>query len=332
MTEFLNGLPQDVQQELRAQGIVTDVQLAEVPQDWRDARVDPGLMPKMETRRAGQGRAMGARGRVNPGSPLMRARAGSAGRHAKLLAHLKGLGRLKTSSSLVGAFPEVGDQGQHGVCVGFATSDSLQFRTGKPMSPWAAHRAAKEADGEPHEDGTRQYYALSHFYRTGHLRAPDYRYADWLKARALAPRAHLAEPWKIDGFVDLLTPGEDFGYVVDLIRAIVSGALDPQRGGDPVPISVGLFEGYDSYSTEQTGMLRLNLPGEAMVDGHAMVVVGYRDAEDPANPFGIGYFVVRNSWGDWARDNPFGYQGHALIPYAYLASAERLFEAYWLLR
>lgn len=332
MTGLLNTLPDNVRAELRARGIVTDAQLAEVPQSWRDEWIEPGLLPKLQTHRAAQRRAMGARGRVKAESPLMLARADSAGRHAKLLAHLEGLGALKRSASLVERFPKVGDQGQHGVCVGFATSDALQFRTGKLMSPWAAHRAAKDVDGYPDEDGTRQYFALSHFFRTGHLRAPDYRYSDWCAARPLAPKAHLADPWRIDGFVDLLTPDEDYSYVVDLIRAIVSGALDPKRGGDPVPISVALFDGYDSYSTEQTGMLRLNLPGEETVGGHAMVVVGYRDADDPANPFGIGYFVVRNSWGDWARDNPFGYQGHALIPYAYLASAERLFEAYWLLR
>lgn len=332
MTDFLIGLPEAVQRELRAHGIVTDEQLAEAPQAWREARVEPGLLPPSAPRRAGRARAMGARGKAEADSPMMRARAGNARRQAKLLSHLKALGRLKTAASLVGQFPPTGDQGRHGVCVGFATSDALQFRTGKPMSPWAAHRAAKEVDGFPDEEGTRQYFALSHFYRTGHLRAPDYRYADWRAARPLGPKAHLAEPWRIDGFVDLLTPGEDLGYVIDLIRAIVSGALDPARGGDPVPISVGLFEGYDSASTEKTGLLRLNLPGEAMVDGHAMVIVGYRDADDPANPFGIGYFIVRNSWGDWAPENPFGYQGHALIPYGYLASAERLFEAYWLLR
>lgn len=265
MIDFLNTLPGDVQAELRAHGIVSDVQLADVPQDWREARVGPGFEPQSGTRRSGQMRAMGARGWVQDDSPLMRARAGSASRHTRLLAHLKGLGPLKTSASFVGQFREIGDQGQHGVCVGFATSDTLEFRTGKRMSPWAAHRAAKEVDGYPDEEGTRQYYALSHFYRTGHLRAPEYSYADWLKARTLAPMAHLAEPWKIEGFVDLLTPGEDYAYVVDLIRAIVSGALEPKRGGDPVPISVALFEGYDSYSTEQTGMLRLNLPGEEMV-------------------------------------------------------------------
>jgi C1A family cysteine protease len=43
--------------------------------------------------------------------------------------------------------------------------------------------------------------------------------------------------------------------------------------------------------------------------------VGYVD--DDAVPGG-GYFIVRNSWGDyWAADSPEA-PGHALIPYAYV--------------
>ena len=60
-----------------------------------------------------------------------------------------------------------------------------------------------------------------------------------------------------------------------------------------------------------------------------MCIVGYIDGEDPTNPFGLDYVLVRNSWGPiWAAGNPFGAPGHALIPFAALTRPGDLMDAW----
>lgn len=60
-----------------------------------------------------------------------------------------------------------------------------------------------------------------------------------------------------------------------------------------------------------------------------MCIVGYLDATDAANPFGVNYLLVRNSWGPlWAAGNPLGAPGHALIPDAALTRPGDLIEAW----
>jgi C1A family cysteine protease len=55
----------------------------------------------------------------------------------------------------------------------------------------------------------------------------------------------------------------------------------------------------------RTGVVPLPGAGETALGGHAVLAVGYDDAE--------GRFLVRNSWGaDW------GQGGHFTLPYAYL--------------
>jgi len=58
-----------------------------------------------------------------------------------------------------------------------------------------------------------------------------------------------------------------------------------------------------------------------------MCVVGYIDGKDPANPYGLSYFMVRNSWGNtWAAENPFNAPGHAMIPAMMFADQRNVVE------
>ena len=59
-------------------------------------------------------------------------------------------------------------------------------------------------------------------------------------------------------------------------------------------------------------------PGESIVGGHAVMVVGYDDSAQT--------FLVRNSWGpNWGMD------GYFTMPYAYLTSAN-LASDFWTIR
>jgi C1A family cysteine protease len=103
--------------------------------------------------------------------------------------------------------------------------------------------------------------------------------------------------------------------LVEHYKQMLAG--DKETPGMPVVFGALVFKSwYMSAETHRTGKITMPLPGEQPLEGgHAMCVVGYVD--DDAVPGG-GYFIVRNSWGDyWAADSPEA-PGHALIPYAYV--------------
>jgi C1A family cysteine protease len=73
-----------------------------------------------------------------------------------------------------------------------------------------------------------------------------------------------------------------------------------------VAFGFSVFQSFESYQVAETGMVPLPVPGEAMLGGHEVLLVGYlRDYPLHA--------LCRNSWGeDWGRG------GYFLMPWAYL--------------
>ena len=340
MTPLDKSLPQDIRDALAGFGVGSMEQLAEMEENAllqaldrtallnlkRCAPCFPKPHPAPVLRPGGIPMA------PSQDPAICQSRAGSRERHARLVRYLRDNPASSTAVSLIYRMGPVGDQGPHGVCAGFASAGARSFAIGTPMSGWAAHAGAKTRDGQPQEEGVFQYWAFQHFADVGPLHQRDYGKQDWLVRRDLAPLAHLAQPFIIDGCVDLLSDDHGFDYVVDLFRRILDQGMGTHRGGFPIAVSIAVYEGNCTPNAERTGMYRLNLPGERPISGHAMVLVGYRDADDPNNPFDFGVFIARNSYSaDWAPDNPFGYPGHALIPYPFFTSKERLWEAYWCL-
>ena len=89
----------------------------------------------------------------------------------------------------------------------------------------------------------------------------------------------------------------------------VPQTLNQLRGclahGYPFVFGFRVYESFESAEVARTGVVPLPGPGETALGGHAVLAVGYDDAEQR--------FLVRNSWGpDW------GQGGHFTIPYAYL--------------
>jgi hypothetical protein len=69
-------------------------------------------------------------------------------------------------------------------------------------------------------------------------------------------------------------------------------------------------------AVQLSGQITMPLPGENMVGGHAMVLVGYQD--DDSVPGG-GFFILRNSWGKlWGVNCKYG-AGYGTIPYKYIS-------------
>jgi len=85
--------------------------------------------------------------------------------------------------------------------------------------------------------------------------------------------------------------------------------------GLPFVFGFAVYEHVMSAAVERTGKIRMPRPGEAMVGGHAVMAVGYRDRTRS--------LLFRNSWGsDW------GQAGYGELPYAYLAE-RNLTDDFW---
>lgn len=85
--------------------------------------------------------------------------------------------------------------------------------------------------------------------------------------------------------------------------------LDQLRGclasGYPFVFGFTAYESLESDDVRKTGNIPLPQPDEQVIGGHAVLAVGYDDAQKT--------FLIRNSWGaQW------GQNGYGTMPYAYL--------------
>jgi C1A family cysteine protease len=88
--------------------------------------------------------------------------------------------------------------------------------------------------------------------------------------------------------------------------------------GFPFVFGFTVYESFQSRLVAESGIVSLPEPGERVVGGHAVLSVGYDDADRR--------FIVRNSWGvGW------GMHGYFTMPYAYLAN-RNLADDMWTIR
>jgi len=102
----------------------------------------------------------------------------------------------------------------------------------------------------------------------------------------------------------------------------VPRVLNSMKGclADGYPFAFGftVYESFESPAVAKTGIVPMPAPKEAVVGGHAVLAVGYIDAEQ--------MFLVRNSWGP-----KWGLKGYFKMPYAYLTDAD-LSDDFWTIR
>jgi len=88
--------------------------------------------------------------------------------------------------------------------------------------------------------------------------------------------------------------------------------------GYPVVIGFTVYDYFESNEMARKGILKMPAAGESVVGGHAVLIVGYDNAQQ-------GY-IVRNSWGkDW------GLKGYFIMPYEYLLHPD-LANDFWTIR
>jgi len=77
----------------------------------------------------------------------------------------------------------------------------------------------------------------------------------------------------------------------------------------PFVFGFTVYASFESSQVAKTGVVPLPAPGEAVLGGHAVVAVGYKDSTKR--------FIARNSWGpSW------GQKGYFTIPYNYLTNPQ----------
>ena len=91
----------------------------------------------------------------------------------------------------------------------------------------------------------------------------------------------------------------------------IGGAIefDQMKGclasGYPFVFGFTVYQSFESQTVARSGHAPMPMWGERPIGGHAVMAVGYDDANE--------WFLVRNSWGkNW------GMNGYFTLPYAYL--------------
>jgi C1A family cysteine protease len=98
--------------------------------------------------------------------------------------------------------------------------------------------------------------------------------------------------------------------------------LDEMRSclaeGFPFVFGFTVYESFESQQVAKSGVVSMPKPKERALGGHAVMAVGYDDANQT--------FIVRNSWGeDWGK------KGYFTMPYKYL-SDRNLADDFWSIR
>jgi C1A family cysteine protease len=220
---------------------------------------------------------------------------------------------LPPSVDLRPGCPPVYDQGQLGSCTANAIAAAIQFeqirqKESKPFAPSRLfiyynervmeHTVGQDA-GAQIRDGMKS---------VNHIGAcPE---TDW--------------PYVITKFVQK-PPTRAFkdarlGKALSYQRVVQT--LDQMKGclasGLPIVLGISVYESFESQQVAKSGIVPMPANSEKLLGGHAILAVGYNDAEQR--------FVMRNSWG-----TSWGMQGYFTIPYAYLTDSN-LCDDLWMIQ
>ena len=207
------------------------------------------------------------------------------------------------------------NQGSRGTCVANAYCSLFDYLTEDKTSRQFLYHQCKMVDGIKDKEGTYMYVPVKLMSSTGIVDYGIVNEKTWPYNPMPGRTMHQGPPPEVCyndyRYYNTSFVGTRKQSVIDDIKHLLTGS----NFHKPVPVVIGvtLFESFNNNYSQKTGWITMPLPGEYKTGGHAMIIVGYYDDKK--------VFLVRNSWSTaWAAANPYGYPGHALIPYEYIVN------------
>lgn len=204
---------------------------------------------------------------------------------------------------LRGLSSPVRDQGNLGSCVGFSMStgmrEFLSISNHMPLnilSPLYLYYHARLLEGTVNEDsGAELRDGMKVLLDKGCATEANWPYIiSKFATKPSGPAEESATYFKISSYHRIES--------LEDAQACLSN-------GSGFTIGFYVYESFDTDEVATTGKMPMPKPGEQILGGHAVFVVGYQD--DVTWPGG-GYLIVKNSWGsDW------GDKGYFYMPYAF---------------
>jgi hypothetical protein len=231
---------------------------------------------------------------------------------------------LPASVNLIPFMPPIRNQGARGTCVAFtltALNEYVLRRRGlvQDLSAQHLYYETKLIDGTPDSCGTYQSYAARALGERGECPAALWPYDPNMPCNNHGIMPPQARPAGLSYRVSphVVPPRSVASYKDELAQ---------QR---PVGVSIPVYETWmRSAEVSRSGRINKRVGQEKATSGHAVLLVGYQDTEEPPSGApGGGYFIVRNSWGStrWGYQSPYG-AGYGTIPYGYIT--DDAYEAY----
>ncbi len=222
------------------------------------------------------------------------------------------LAQLPPSADLRAQCPPVYDQGQLGSCTANAIGAAIQFdRERQKLNDFVPSRLfiyynERAIEGTVGSDSGAQIRdGIKSVNRQGVCPEPEWPY----------DIAKFAQKPPAQAYSDALLD-RALGYQ-RLVQSLnqMKGCL---ASGFPFVFGFTVYESFEAEQVAQTGHAPMPAPGERPVGGHAVMAVGYEEANQ--------WFIVRNSWG-----TGWGMAGYFTMPYAYLTQAS-LASDFWTIR
>lgn len=228
-------------------------------------------------------------------------------------APIAAIGALPTKVDLTSACPPVYDQGQLGSCTANAIAGSIQFDQMKQNlaqiftpSRLFIYYNERDMEGTVNSDSGAQI-------------------RDGMKSvGSLGACPEDMWPYVIANYAEKPSDAcyqEALQHKAILYQRVVRDLIQMKgclASGYPFVFGFTVYESFESQQVAQTGQAPMPHHGEKVLGGHAVMAVGYDDANQR--------FLVRNSWG-----TGWGMQGYFTLPYAYFTSRS-LSSDFWTVR
>lgn len=222
--------------------------------------------------------------------------------------------QLPAEVDLRSKMPTVYDQGQLGSCTANAIAAHLDFDRQKqgesmitPSRLFIYYNERKDQNTVKSDSGASIRESVKTIVKMGACPESEWTY-DINKFTKKPLKQCFTDAVKYEG----LTYQKVLPNVTTMKQVLASGL--------PFTIGFTVYESFESDAVASNGIMPMPKSSEAVLGGHAVLVVGYTTKN------GQNYWIVRNSWGaDW------GDKGYFYMPEQYLLNAD-LASDFWVLQ